>query len=153
MTQLLPFMLGDERYALKLTDIQEIVADVASHYLPGAPPEILAAVNVHGRILPVLDLSLCLGFSPAGWSSRMIVLSGRDFPMVLAVDQLEVLTSVDLDQATLTQSDAPDDCISAVLNWQGQMISLLDLHQLRKLVEVKCSAPGGDHGITRSDRR
>ncbi|WP_020678206.1 chemotaxis protein CheW [Geopsychrobacter electrodiphilus] len=152
MTLLLPFLLGDERYGLKLTDIQEVVEGATPHYLPGAPPEIIAAVNVHGRILPVLDLPLCLGFSPVGWSARMIVLSGRDFQMVLAVGQMEALISVDFEQAVLTQEDGPDDCIGAVLNWQGQMISLLDLQRLQKLVEAKCSSPGGEHAITSFDR-
>ncbi len=153
MALLLPFMLGDERYGLKLTDIQEVIEEAVPHYLPAAPAEIIAAVNVHGRILPVLDLPLFLGFPPANLSDRMIVLAQRDFPMVLAVDQLEPLLSVDLEQTILTQSDAPQDCISGVLNWQGQMISLLDLEQLHKAVQENCFVPGGGHGSARTDRR
>jgi purine-binding chemotaxis protein CheW len=153
MTLLLPFMLGDERYGLKLTDIQEVVEEAERHYLPAAPSAIIAAVNVHGRILPVLDLPLFLGFPPVHWSDRMIVLAQRDFPMVLAVDQLEPLMSVELEQATLTQSDAPHDCISGVLNWHGMMISLLDLEQLHKAVQENCFASGGDHVTARTDCR
>lgn len=153
MTLLLPFMLGDERYGLKLTDIQEVIAEPERHYLPAAPDAIIAAVNVHGRILPVLDLPLFLGFPPVHWSDRMIVLAQRDFPLVLAVNQLESLLSVELEQATLTQSDAPHDCIGGVLNWHGQMISLLDLEQLHKTIAENCFAPGGDHATARADRR
>ena len=140
MTLLLPFMLGDERYGLKLTDIQEVIEGAERHYLPAAPAAIIAAVNVHGQILPVLDLPLFLGFPPANWSERMIVLAQRDFPVVLTVDQIESILSVDLEQATLTQSDAPHDCIGGVLNWHGQMISLLDLEQLHKAVKENCFA-------------
>jgi len=153
MTLLLPFMLGEERYGLKLTDIQEVIEDAERHYLPAAPAAFIAAVNVHGRILPVLDLPLFLGFPPAHWSERMIVLAQRDFPVVLAVDQLEPLLSVELEQVTLTQSDAPSDCINGVLNWQGQMISLLDLEQLHKAVQELCFPPGGNHATARTDRR
>lgn len=153
MTQLLPFMLGEERYGLKLTEIQEVIEDAELHYLPAAPATIIAAVNVHGRILPVLDLPQLLGFSSAQRSDRMIVLARRDFPIVLAVGQLEPLLSVDLEQATLTQSDAADDCISGVLNWHGQLISLLDLELLGKAVEEECSAKGGVYATARADRR
>ena len=73
--------------------------------------------------------------------------------MVLAVDQLEPLLSVDLEQATLTQSDAPHDCIRGVLNWHGQMISLLDLDQLHKTVDEKCFSSGGDHVTARTNSR
>lgn len=152
MTQLLPFMLGEERYGLKLTDIQEIIEEARTHYLPAAPENIIGAVNVHGRILPVIHLSGLLGFSQETYSERMIVLDRRELPVALAVRRLEPLLSVDLEQATLTQSDAPDDCISGVLNWCGQMISLLDLGQLRTIIEEKCSTPGGGHVAARTDR-
>ncbi|MCF6178316.1 MAG: chemotaxis protein CheW [Geopsychrobacter sp.] len=153
MTLLLPFMLGAERYGLKLTEIQEVVEEVEPYYLPAAPPEVIAAVNVHGRILPVLDLALCLGFAPSPRGERMIVLSRPDFALVLAVHQIESMLTVDLEQATLSQSDAPEDCICGVVNWHGQMISLLDLDQLRKLVEEKCIVPGGDRVPACTDRR
>lgn len=152
MTLLLPFLLGEERYGLKLTAIQEVVEETELHYLPATAPEFIGAVNVHGRILPVLDLARSLGFKTEGRSERMIVLAGRELPLVLAVRQLEPMLSVELEQATLTQSDAPDDCISGVLNWHGKMISLLDLEQLKKLVEELCLVTGGDHAGTRADR-
>ncbi len=153
MTQILPFIIGDERYGLKLTDLQEVIEDADHYYLPAAPDPIVAAVNVHGRILPVLDLPKFLGFKTSDRSNRMIVLAQRDFPMVLAVDGLEPLLSVDLKQASLIQSEAPGDCISGVLNWNGQMISMLDLEQLHNSVEEICFASGGAHAITRTDRR
>lgn len=152
MTQLLPFMLGDERYGLGLTDIQEVIEGAERHFLPAAPAVIIAAVNVHGRILPVLDLPLFLGFPPAHGCDRMIVLAQRDFPVVLAVDHLEPLLSADLEQLSLTQSDVPNDCIRGVLNLDGQMISLLDLEQLQKSLEKQCFAPGGDNATARIDR-
>lgn len=153
MALLLPFMLGDERYGLQLTDIQEVIEEAECHYLPGAPATIIAAVNVYGRILPVLDLPAFLGFPPGQRSGRMIVLAQRDFPMVLAVDQLEPFLSVGFEQATLNQSDAAQDCIKGVINWHGQMINLLDLEQLHKAVEEKCLTTGGDHVTARADHR
>ncbi len=153
MTQLLPFMLGEERYGLKLTDIQEVIEEPVLHYLPAAPATLIGAVNVHGRILPVLDIARLLGFGQAELCARMIVLARRELPLVLAVQELEPLLGVDLEQATLTQGEAPDDCIKAVLNWQGRMISLLDLEQLKKLVEELPVGTGGGHATPRTDRR
>ena len=153
MTQILPFMLGEERYALRLTDIQEVIEEPERHYLPAAPAEVLAAVNVHGRILPVINLAHMLGFASDRISDRMIVLASNHFPAVLAVRELEPLLAVDLEQATLTHNDNPGDCISGVLNWQGQMLSLLDLEQLQTLAKDKCSATGGGHAATSTHRR
>lgn len=135
LTQLLPFMLGDERYALKLTSIQEVVDGAQLHYLPAAPPTLLGAINVHGQVVPVVDLPVLLGFSAAPVCSRLLVLSSQILSVALAVHQLESMVNVDLQQLVLTQSDEAQNCIAGVMNWHEQMISLLDLEQLRKIIE------------------
>lgn len=136
MTQLLPFMLGDERYALKLTSIQEVVEGAPLHYLPATPPTLLGAINVHGQVVPVIDLPVLLGFGAAAVCSRFLVLSPQILSVALAVHQLESVVTADLQQLVLTQSDEPQNCIAGVMNWHEHMINLLDLEQLRKIIEA-----------------
>lgn len=151
MAQLLPFLLGEERYGLMLTEIQEVIEEGELHYLPAAPETIIAAVNVHGRILPVLDLQQLFGFSADRQSDRMIVLARRDFPLVLAVRRLEAVLSVDPAQTAPVPGGAAKNCIGGVLHWNGQMINLLDLDQLRLRIEDLCTATGGGHATARTD--
>ncbi|WP_303721452.1 chemotaxis protein CheW [Malonomonas rubra] len=142
MSQLLPFKLGAEVYALELIDVQEIVEHCQLHPIPGVPETVLGAIGFHGRIVPAIDLPLLLGF-PAGLrSERMIVLTDEHGPVALVVDQLLRIITLDLVHSVLSQSDSEKDCIRGVLNRSGQMISMLDLAQLRLLLQQICTGNG-----------
>lgn len=142
MSQLLPFRLGAEVYALELVDVQEVVEQQPLHPMPGVPETVIGAIAFHGRIVPAIDLPLLLGFPAAARSERMIVLTDEHGPVALAVDQLLRIVNLDLVHSTLSQSDSEADCIRGVLNRDGQMISLLDLQQLRQLLKQLCTTSG-----------
>jgi len=55
-TQLLVFRLDDRRYALALDAVERVLRAVEVTPLPNAPPIVAGIVNVHGRVLPVLNL-------------------------------------------------------------------------------------------------
>ena len=55
-TQLVVFRVDGERYALPLEVVERVVRAVAVTPLPNAPAIVLGAINVHGRVLPVLNL-------------------------------------------------------------------------------------------------
>ncbi len=142
MSQLLPFRLGPEVYALELIDVQEVVEQQTVHPLPGVSPTIIGSIAFHGRIVPAVDLPLLLGFPAGERSERMIVLIDEHGPVALAVDQLLRIINLDLTHSTLSQSDSEVDCIRGVLNRDGTMISLLDLQQLQRIVQQLCCEPG-----------
>ena len=54
--QLVVFRLDDRRYALSLAAVERVVRAVAVTPLPGAPAIVLGGINVHGRVLPVLNI-------------------------------------------------------------------------------------------------
>ena len=142
MSQLLPFKLGAEIYALELVDVQEVVEQQKVHPLPGVAETIIGSIVFHGRIVPVIDLPLALGFPAGERSERMIVLTDEHGPVALAVDQLLRIINLDLAHSTLSQSESEEDCIRGVLNRDGTMISLFDLDQLRRVLEQLCTDSG-----------
>ena len=143
MSQILPFRLGEETYAIEVTDIQEVVENQPIFPIPAAPGSIAGVISFHGRMVPVVDLPLLLGFSEGTRSERLIILTDFHGPVGLRVEQLRRIVTVDLLQGTLSQSDSGSNCISGVLNWHGEMLSLLDLEQLRQMLETLCSRSGG----------
>lgn len=54
--QLVAFRLGNEEYAIKITDVQEINRMPEVTKMPGAPPYIEGLVNLRGNIIPALNL-------------------------------------------------------------------------------------------------
>jgi purine-binding chemotaxis protein CheW len=62
--ELVIFAAGGRRWALPLAAVERVVAMVAIEPLPGGPPGVRGAVDVHGEVLPVLDLGVRLGEPP-----------------------------------------------------------------------------------------
>jgi twitching motility protein PilI len=58
--------------------------------VPGAKPWVRGLANVHGALLPVIDLQQFFGAGPAalGRGSRVLVTSHRDVPAGLLVDEV-----------------------------------------------------------------
>lgn len=54
--ELVVFTLGERRFALELGAVERVVRAVEVTPLPKAPPIVLGVINVHGRVLPVLDI-------------------------------------------------------------------------------------------------
>ena len=79
------FRLNGDRYAVPLTAAERVLPMVALSPLPGAPDVVLGALNLHGAVVPVLDIRRRLGL-PAGElgpSARLLV--GRTERRVLAL--------------------------------------------------------------------
>jgi len=54
--QLVVFRLDQHRYALPLAVVERVVRAAEVTPLPKAPEIVLGAIDVHGRVLPVLDV-------------------------------------------------------------------------------------------------
>src|SRR5213076_2454555 len=74
------FQLGNDRYALKASDVVEIVPLVALKELPQAPKGVAGIFNYRGRPVPAIDLcSLTLGHSARErLSTRIIIVNFPD---------------------------------------------------------------------------
>lgn len=55
-TQVVVFRLDHNRYALRLAAVERIVRAVEVTLLPNAPRIVLGAIDVHGQVLPVLNV-------------------------------------------------------------------------------------------------
>jgi purine-binding chemotaxis protein CheW len=65
--------VGAESYALPIGNVREIalLGDVAP--LPGAPAAVLGVLNLHGRVLPVIELASLLGVAHHGRPLRIVI--------------------------------------------------------------------------------
>lgn len=61
MNQLIVVRLAEQRYALRLHEVEKVVRIVTITALSGAPAAILGLINVQGRVLPVVTLRGSLG--------------------------------------------------------------------------------------------
>jgi purine-binding chemotaxis protein CheW len=56
LVQLVVFRIGELRYALSLAAVERFIPAVEVNPLPNAPSVVLGAINIAGRVIPVLSL-------------------------------------------------------------------------------------------------
>jgi purine-binding chemotaxis protein CheW len=87
--ELITFVLGDERYAVDLLRVREIVTRRVITEVPRTPPFLLGIFSLRGQIVPVIDLRrrMGLGEAPPTRHSRLLIVNAQNGePMGLFVD-------------------------------------------------------------------
>jgi purine-binding chemotaxis protein CheW len=100
---LLVLTLDEQRYALPLSAVERVVRAVAVTPLPQAPEIVLGVVNVHGQLVPVVNLRkwFHLPQRDIELSDRFIIARTRRQPVIVIAD---AVTGVQ-------ESDTQDDVI------------------------------------------
>jgi chemotaxis signal transduction protein len=125
------FAVGPARYAVELRWVREVVTLGFVTAVPTAPPALGGVCNLHGAILPVLDL-LALMDEPPGPPPRQgdgaLVLESEGTVCALRVDQVDHV-------ASLLETG------SGVVDASGRPLVLLDPQKLvRRAVELVSAA-------------
>ena len=91
------FTIGAVRYAVELRWVREVVSLGFVTVVPTAPPAIGGVCNLHGTILPVLDVGAVLGGAsgpPPRQGDGALVLEAEGLVCALRVDQVDHVASL-----------------------------------------------------------
>lgn len=118
----LTFQLAAQRYGLPVTAVHQIIEIVAITHLPQMPPGIQGAINVHGRVVPVIDLRLRFGLPcpPYHLHTPLILVEAGDQLLALVVDAVHEVVEVAL----------PTHNSAAVVQVGQELIPLIDVAHL-----------------------
>jgi len=140
VTQLVLFRLDQQRYALPLTVVERVVRAVEVTPLPNAPAIVLGAINVHGRVLPVLnirrrfllpDREIC----PADWF--LVADMGRR-TVVLVVDESDgVVERPHTDIVSSAQIGPGLEHFPGVVKLDDGLVVIHDLERFLSLDEAR----------------
>jgi purine-binding chemotaxis protein CheW len=110
--QLVVFSLGDEEYALPITQVHEIIRFTEPRSVASSDPSVRGVISLRGKILPVYDLATRLGVEHADVADSKIVIveTGDDMAGVVVDDVEEVITidASQLDEAPTAGGRAVD---------------------------------------------
>lgn len=103
------FCIGDLRLLVHLNATSEVLEMPPLFRLPGAPAGIKGLANRHGRVVPVMDLSVLFGMPPGRAASAWLLVCGRgDEAVGLVIDSLpERKRFVQDDEVSLAQITHP----------------------------------------------
>ena len=110
------FTIGAVRYAVELRWVREVVSLGFVTVVPTAPPAIGGVCNLHGTILPVLDVGAVLGGAsgpPPRQGDGALVLETEGLVCALRVDQVDHVASL-------------QETAGSVIDAGGRTLPLLD---------------------------
>ena len=97
LIQLVPFSLDEIWYALDVRVVERVLPLVRVARLPDAPPIALGAINVHGDVVPVVDIRQRLGFPSHDQplSARLLVARTSRRRLAFPVDEVGSVREID----------------------------------------------------------
>jgi purine-binding chemotaxis protein CheW len=99
------FQIDGQRYALEVEAVERVLTMVAISDLPGAPEVIRGAVNVQGRVFPVVDLRVRFGKAARALrlSDRLLLVQTRRRHLGLLTDEVQGVISVSRQALIVTE--------------------------------------------------
>lgn len=137
---LVVFRLDDCRYGLGLEAVERVVHLVEVTRLPKAPQVILGVINVHGRVIPVVDLRARFGRPPraATLTDQLIIARMPRRSVGLVADAVEGVSQYGEAQAIAATAVVPGTrYIAGVVKLGDGMVLIQDLAALLALDEER----------------
>lgn len=136
--QVVEVWLEDQRYGLALANVEQVLPMVWVAPLPEAPEIVIGVINVHGRIVPVLDIRKRFGLPPRAWglTTKLVVVQLRHGSIAVAVDEVVGVSDQYLTAALpspLPQSD--DHCVRGIVDLTDGLLFLCDFEAFLSLDE------------------
>jgi purine-binding chemotaxis protein CheW len=134
--QLVVFSLGDEEYALPITQVQEIIRYTEPRAVASDEAWIKGVISLRGKIVPVCDLGSRLGLRTelAAQAKIVIVETGGGTAGVI-VDEVEEVLTIDSSELD-TVPAAGTDFIDAIAKIGDRLVILLNPEGIFSGVEL-----------------
>lgn len=97
---ILEFQLGQEKYAIKTSNLKEIIASDRITEIPCTPTYMYGVINIRGKIVTVIDLKKFLQLDYVGISDRasIVVATYNDHLVGFVADKINGIKNVELDK-------------------------------------------------------
>lgn len=125
--QLVVFSLGEEEYALPITEVHEIIRYTEPRSVASADPSVRGVISLRGKILPVYDLATRLGLEDDGApdDAKIVIVETADAMAGVIVDDVEEVLTIEpgqLDEAPI----AGGPCVDGIAKIEDRLVVLLD---------------------------
>eukprot|EP01022_Parablepharisma_sp_SALTPOND_P031357 TRINITY_DN7969_c0_g1_i1.p2 TRINITY_DN7969_c0_g1~~TRINITY_DN7969_c0_g1_i1.p2 ORF type:complete len:177 (-),score=53.30 TRINITY_DN7969_c0_g1_i1:69-599(-) len=130
------FRLEEDAFALPLERVERALRMVAPVQLPQAPSWVLGVINMHGQVLPVLDLGQRFGrdAKKPRPEPRLLVMSQQPRNVALLVDQVERVLSAHEGRLEPPSGHlAGSQVLAGVLKNNEELVLVLDPDRLAPL--------------------
>lgn len=140
--QLVCFKLADEEYAIKITDIQEVIRVQRITPLPQMPEFVLGVINLRGYVISVFDLRKKLHLPAKGFDNKTKIVVAKIDERMFSMIVDEILENVTLEQnqidpAPTVKMKINRECVLGLGELEGRMITILNLEKIHEEVSAE----------------
>lgn len=133
--ELITFGIAGQVFGLDIMRIREIRAWSPVTRLPRVPDHVAGVVNLRGAVLPVIDLSVRLGWPPTEATARnpIIITEYEGQSRGLIVHDVNDIIAIDASTVQQPEGSAADNIthyLEGVAPLEDQMVMVLDLKKL-----------------------
>jgi purine-binding chemotaxis protein CheW len=140
LNRLVSFNLDDQKYALFLSAVIRIIRVVEITSLPKAPDIVLGVINMHGQIVPVLDIRkrFRLPQREIQLDNQLIIAQTSKRTVALLVDFVSDVVEISEEKIIAGEHILPGmEYVEGVVKTEDGMILIHDLEQFLSLQEEK----------------
>jgi purine-binding chemotaxis protein CheW len=146
--QFLTFRIADERYAVGILSVREILQYGRPTRVPCAPAWIRGVINLRGSVVPVIDLGVKLGLEP----SVIVEVRQAEQTLVMgvvadSVDQVIDLTPADVLPPPPFGTRMQVDFLLGMGRWNDGLVLMLDIERVLSTEELLSASAGGGCGV------
>ena len=142
-SSVLTFTIAGQQLAVPLEHVLKVLPALLSTPLPGAPDTVSGLVNVHGQLIPVVDLARRFGWTSPERSlwQPFIWLKTSRRELLLAVEWVEAVRSyVAGDFSVAPDPIVPSDLLCGVVRTADGMLLIQDVEKLLSSSDEQCLA-------------
>ena len=143
--EFLSFNLGAEQYAIDILRVREIREHAPVTRIANSAPAMLGIFDLRGAIVPVFDMRLMLGMSPAAPGGKPVVIildiDGRPGGIVVdAVCQVAALEHGAVKPLPPGTTQVNDACIRGAVSLGDEMLIVLDIARIMLDIDAVAEA-------------
>lgn len=135
IVQWVTFRLDNEKYGIRVMQVQEVLRITEIAPVPGAPDYVLGIINLRGNVVTVIDSRKRFGLSEAEAddSTRIVIIEAEKHVVGILVDSVaEVvdLRTSEIDAAPNVGNDESSKYIQGVSSKDKELLILVDVNKL-----------------------
>ena len=135
ITQWVTFFLDNEKYGIKVMQVQEVLRMTEIAPVPGAPSFVLGIINLRGNVVTVIDSRKRFGLpeKEPDDSTRIVIIEAGEHVVGILVDSVaEVvdLRTSDIETAPNVGTDESSKYIQGVSSQTEELLILVDVDKL-----------------------
>jgi len=135
ITQWVTFFLDNEKYGIKVMQVQEVLRMTEIAPVPGAPDYVLGIINLRGNVVTVIDSRRRFGLpeKEADDSTRIVIIEAEGNVVGILVDSVAEVVDLradDIEMAPNVGTDESSKYIQGVSSISEELLILVDVNRL-----------------------